>query len=198
MNIYYVYAYLRKDGTPYYIGKGKRSRAYDNHGSIRLPKDPNRIVFLEKHLTNVGACAIERRMIAWYGRKDLGTGILLNRTNGGDGGIGQRTGFKFSEESKQKMSSAKKGKRTGIENSFYGKSHTKEVIQKYKDLYTGIPLSEERRTRISESLKGKPTWNKGLTQPRLCCCICHSEIDRSNFNKHFGSKKCLTYSKQII
>lgn len=53
---YYTYAYLREDGTPYYIGKGKAGRITNNLHRIAIPKEKERIIYLKKNLGGDG-CA---------------------------------------------------------------------------------------------------------------------------------------------
>jgi hypothetical protein len=86
---YYTYAYLREDRTPYYIGKGEKNRIYKKGKcEVNPPKDKSRIIFLKQNLTEEEAFKHEIYMIAVFGRKDLGTGILRNKTDGGEGSSG--------------------------------------------------------------------------------------------------------------
>jgi hypothetical protein len=88
---YYTYAYLREDKTPYYIGKGKGYRAYVKHwrskskGGYFTPPEKDRILILKQNLTEEEAYKHEIYMINVFGRKDLGTGILRNMSDGGEG-----------------------------------------------------------------------------------------------------------------
>jgi hypothetical protein len=106
---YYTYAYLREDGTPYYIGKGKGNRLYKRGSRVFAPPPKNRIIFLKENLTEQEAFKHEIYMIAVFGRKDLGTGILHNKTDGGDGVSGAK--LPKTEEHKKKISSSHIGKK---------------------------------------------------------------------------------------
>jgi len=162
---YYTYAYLREDRTPYYIGKGQGNRAYRrSKKDIKPPKDKSRIIFLKQNLTEEEAFKHEIYMIAVFGRKDLGTGILRNKTDGGDG----VSGYVCSEETKRKISESNKGKtaseetRRKISEAHKGRTHSEESRIKMSEAQKGKPVSEKTKRKISEARKGKTSNRKGV------------------------------------
>ena len=85
---YYVYAYLREDDSPYYIGMGQGLRAWASHkkNNIQLlPAGNNKIQIIAHKLTKYEANLLETKLISYYGRKSLGNGILENSASGGAG-----------------------------------------------------------------------------------------------------------------
>ena len=148
---YYTYAYLREDKTPYYIGKGKGNRIYSTHKRIKPPKDKSRIIYLKQNLTEQEAFRHEIYMIAVFGRKDLGTGILRNRTDGGEGA----SGCIPSEESRKKMSGKIRSEehRKKLSESNKNKTHSEETRKRMSDAHKGKILTEEHRRNLSEAKK---------------------------------------------
>ena len=160
------------EDTPFYVGKGTRANRPYRHLSlarngdmslkskkIRKAWSMNLPIIIKRVFradTNEEVLEEEKRLIALYGRRNNGTGVLVNFTDGGEG----VSGYIASEEAKLKISAVKKGKQYRL-----GKLHSKEsklkmsIAAKKRKPVLGRICSEETRLRMSAAQKGN---KKGL------------------------------------
>jgi group I intron endonuclease len=130
---------------PSYLGSGIHLvRAVKKDGRINFKKEIIEFCSSQKELNE--------REIFWIKELDArNPSIGYNITAGGDGW----TGHHHSEESKKKMSIAKKGK------------HPSEEARKLMSLHNahnmkGKHHSDATRKKLSDIRKGQSSWNKGL------------------------------------
>jgi hypothetical protein len=161
---HYTYLYLREDGSPYYVGKGQGRRAYIIQKWHKPPKDHSKIT-LQYWVDEDTALAYERYQIDFWGRKDIGSGILINHTDGGDEPPSHK-GKSQSESHKKKIGDALRGKpkskasRTNMSIARIGTSLSEETKKRMSESHMGRQVSEETRRKISEANKGKQLGNK--------------------------------------
>lgn len=177
MEQFYTYLWLREDGTPYYVGKGKDDRAFYKH-SHRFNPPPAKRITIYPAESESEAFENEIALIWYYGRKDLGTGCLRNLTDGGENPprqvVGPMLGKKHSEETKRKMSAAREGKkapprteeqRKRMSEAGRGRKMppcSESTKLKISQANKGRVMSEEQKQAISKALTGRTTGRKGI------------------------------------
>ena len=150
-----VYQHKRNDTNEvFYVGIGKsKKRAYSkHHRSKHWQNIANKAGFaIELLFLDVAwkeACLWEKQLIAKLGRIDLGTGLLVNQTEGGEGIINispelrqKRKDF-WTTERKQELSRARTGKKQSQE------AKRNQILGQ-----TGRKLSEESIRKRTETKK---------------------------------------------
>lgn len=150
---FYVYQYVREDGSPFYIGKGSKNRINESHAPfIDIPAPKFRKV-IKDNLAEDEAFEFELSLIKKYGRKIDG-GILENKK------ISRwvaQAGWNHSDETKQKISEANSGKvRTEKHKENYRKPKTAEHAEKIRQANLGRPR-DDRYEKIGIT-KSKQRW----------------------------------------
>jgi hypothetical protein len=156
MTQFYTYAWLReKDesfpaGTPYYVGKGTGRRAYKHHGVNHRPRSKHMII-VQHWESEEKAFEMEKWWIAFWGRIVLGTGILRNFTDGGEG----LSGSTRSEETKEKIRKSQAGRKHSKEwNEANSAAHMGQSPWN-KGTKSGIRISEETRNNMSKAQRNR-------------------------------------------
>ena len=159
-----VYRHIRTDkNEPFYIGIGKNiSRAYSKKNRNKywyniVSKVNFEIEILFEGVSWEFAKKKEKEFIALYGRRDLSNGTLCNMTDGGDGCAGN----KMSEEARNKIREARKGKK-----------RSKQTIERIRQGHIGNKHSEETKNKMSIAKSKKVLHIKSGNIYKSLKCAC--------------------------
>ena len=193
MRIYYTYKWLREDGTPYYVGKGKGNRAWAVHKRKNVSHYPpdGRVEVVMEGLTEEEALLHEVWLIALYGRKCDG-GVLINITTGGQGPSNAK--WLLTDVTKQKMKVARSRRPpASIE--------TRRKISEAQKKRTRVPHSDVTKLRMRESAKSakaQPAHKKAAQSRAVSetnskkqpCPQCGMLMNVGNLAKHIKGTRC--------
>lgn len=165
---FYVYAWQYPDGQTFYVGKGQGRRARrPTAGRNKIFKhvvekinrsggEP-RIVMWHTGLREKDAFCLEVAYIKLFGRRDIGTGVLVNLSDGGEGNGGIPT----SEETRAKLSAAVLGRRHTAETiakmsiAQKGRKRSPETCENIRLSKIGIKQTPEHRAKNSAANTGR-------------------------------------------
>jgi hypothetical protein len=165
---FYVYIYQDPEThIPFYVGKGKGKRkgytSNHQHGwcgqklkSLSAKGLRPEIVIYAENVPEQQAFCLERELIKRYGRRDIGTGILCNMTDGGEGFSGR----KATEEQNRRNSERNKGKKQSAETvkkrtaGQWGRKMSTEAIRKRTEKQKGRKRSKATCRKIGDSKRG--------------------------------------------
>lgn len=157
----YTYILMRPCGEPFYVGVGTGDRLLDHEKDARVGRKKGHKFAVIRKIASSGASMVyeiasyhqdwsdaaneERRLIALYGRRDLGLGPLCNLTDGGEGAPGAIR----SEAAKLAVSIAQKGRAKSLEHrellrqANLGKKQSPETIERRSAAMRGRPRPRE-------------------------------------------------------
>jgi hypothetical protein len=189
---FYVYLYMRDDGTPYYVGKGKGKRAWNRTArAVSPPVNDEKIKIVAHRLSEFEAFLLEVKLVERYGRIDLGTGILRNGTRGGEGSAGHvPTKERRQQQREIMLKKVEDGEFNYPSNELKGKKQTAEQIKKRITVHIGAKRPKLTGDKIRKKATGR-VQTVDIIKKRILyrtCEHCGSVVDKGNYTRWHGDK----------
>ena len=189
MDNYYIYQHIRLDSdTPFYVGKGRKKRAYQKGKTIRnkywnniVNKYNYRVEIIVSDLTETEAFIKEMEFIKLY--KSLGF-CEANMTDGGEGS----SGMVWSNDARRKISALHKRR-------VWSKETLEKRGQCISKARKGISMSEKQKKDISNTLIKKGAGraiicvNTGITYRTAGVAARQLNINGGNISKVLNKKQ---------